>query len=54
MRPRRLPRRTRQAEERTRFVGDILEIGEATTFADDVEQISMLAAGGVELMWNCT
>ena len=40
-------RRTRHAQERTRFIGDIVELVEAATFADDVEQIAMLAAGGV-------
>ena len=37
----------RQAEERTRLIGDVLEVDQAAAFADDVEQIAMLAGGGV-------
>ena len=44
----------RQAEERTRLIGDILEVDQAAAFADDVEQVAMLAGGRVCLMFNCT
>ena len=44
----------RQAEERARLVGDVLEIGQAAAFADHVEQVAMLAGGRVRLMFNCT
>ena len=37
----------RQAEERTRLIGDVLEVDQAAAFADHVEQIAMLAGGGV-------
>ena len=37
----------RQAEEASGLVGDIVEIDKAAAFADDVEQIAMLACGGV-------
>ena len=36
-----------QAQEATRLVGDIVEIEKAAAFADDVEQIAVLARGGV-------
>ncbi len=32
-----------QAEKASRFIGDVGEIGEAAVFADDVEQIAMIA-----------
>ena len=35
--------RSRQAEKAPCFIGDVREIGEAAAFADDVEQIAMLA-----------
>jgi hypothetical protein len=41
---------SRQAEEASRFIGDLMEVGEATTLADDVEEIAMFAGGGVSLM----
>ena len=44
----------RQAEERTRLIGDVLEVEQAATFADDVKQVAMFAGGGVCLMFNCT
>ena len=37
----------RQAEEAPRLIGDVLEIDEATAFADHVEQVAMLARGRV-------
>ena len=36
-----------QAEEASRLVGDVVEVEKAAAFADDVEQIAMLAGGGV-------
>jgi hypothetical protein len=36
-----------QAEERTRLIGDVLEVDQAAAFADDVEQVAMFAGGGV-------
>jgi hypothetical protein len=44
----------RQAQEPARFVGNVAEVDEAAGLADDVEQIAMLAGGGVGLMFNCT
>ena len=44
----------RQAEERSCLVGHVLEVDQATAFADDVEEIPMIAGGGVGLMFNCT
>ena len=37
----------RQAEEGAGLVGDVLEVDQAAALADDVEQIAMLAGGGV-------
>ena len=37
----------RQAEEASRLVGDVVEVEKAAALADDVEQIAMLAGGGV-------
>ncbi|GEM_PF-4184552 len=37
----------RETEETARFLGHILEIDEAKRLADDVEQIAMVAGGGV-------
>ena len=39
--------RARQAEERARLIGDILEVDQAAAFADHVEQIAMLGRGGI-------
>ncbi len=39
-----------QAEKAPCFIGDVGEIGEAAAFADDVEQIAMLADCRVRLM----
>ena len=44
----------RQAEERTRLVGDVLEVDQAAAFANHIEQVAMFAGGGVGLMFNCT
>ena len=44
----------RQAEERTRLIGNVLEVDQAAAFADDVEQVAMFAGGGFGLMFNCT
>jgi hypothetical protein len=43
-----------QAEKAPCFVGDVGEFGQAAAFADDVEQIAMLAGRRVGLMFNCT
>ena len=43
-----------QAKEAAGFVGDIVEVDEAAAVANDVQQIAMLAGGGVGLMFNCT
>jgi hypothetical protein len=45
---------SRQAEEAPGLNGDVVEIDKAAARADDVEQIAMLAGGGVGLMFNCT
>jgi hypothetical protein len=45
---------TRQAEEGSGFRDDIGEVDEAAALANYVEQIAMLAGGGVLLMCNCT
>jgi hypothetical protein len=37
----------RQAEEGSSFIGDVLEVDQAAGFPDDVEQVAMLASGGV-------
>ena len=41
---------SRQAEEASRLIGDVVEVDQATTLADDVEKIAMFAGGGVSLM----
>ena len=50
-RPSRFPRRLRvragQAQEASRLVGDVAEVEKAAAFADDVEEIAMLAGRGV-------
>ena len=43
----RLGLRVRQAEEAARLIGDVLEVDQAAAFPDDVEQVAMLAGGGV-------
>jgi hypothetical protein len=45
--PMRLRLGMRQAEEGSRLVGDVLEVDQAAAFPDDVEQVAMLASGGV-------
>ena len=45
---------SRQAEEASCLIGDVVEVDQATTLADDVEEIAMFAGGGVGLMFNCT
>jgi hypothetical protein len=42
--------RSRQAEEAPGLIGDVVEVGKAAAFADDVEEIAVLAGGGVGLM----
>jgi len=42
--------RARQGQEAARLVGDVVEIQKAAAFADDVEEIAVLAGGGVGLM----
>jgi hypothetical protein len=42
------------AEKAPCFIGDIGKVGKAAAFADDVEQIAMLAGRRVRLMFNCT
>ena len=37
----------RQAQEAPRLVGDVVEVEKAAAFADDVEQVAVLAGGGV-------
>jgi hypothetical protein len=44
----------RQAEEGSRLVEDVAQAIEATVERDEVEEIAMLAGGGVGLMFNCT
>jgi hypothetical protein len=41
---------SRQAEEASCLVGDVMEVGKAAAVADDVEEIAVLAGGGVGLM----
>ena len=41
----------RQAEEAPRLIGDVLEIDEATAFADHVEQVAVLRRGGIDYKW---
>ena len=41
------PARVAAGEEASCLVGDVLEVDEAAAFADDVEQVAMLAGGGV-------
>ena len=43
-----------QAEKAPCFIGDVGEIGEAAAFADDVEQIAMLAGRRVGPFSGCT
>ena len=43
-----------QAQKAAGFVGDIVEVDEAAALANDVQQIAMLAGGGVALMFKCT
>ena len=38
---------SRQAEEASCLIGDVMEVDEATTLADDVEEVAMFAGGGV-------
>ena len=38
---------TGQAQEASRLVGDVVEIEKAAAFTDDVEQIAVLAGGGI-------
>ena len=40
----------RQAQEAAGLVGDVVEVDEAAAFADDIEQVPMLAGRGVGLM----
>ena len=40
----------RQAEKGPRFVGNVREVGETQRSADDVEEIAVLAGGGIGLM----
>jgi hypothetical protein len=42
--------RMRQAQEVPSLVGDVLEVDQAAAFTNDVEQVAMLAGGGVGLM----
>ena len=44
---RRLRVRARQAQEAARLVGDVMEIEKAAALADHVEQVAVLARGGV-------
>ena len=44
----------RQAQKPASFVGDIAEVQETAALPNDVQQIAMLAGGGVGLMFNCT
>ena len=44
----------RQAQEAAGLFDDVMEIEKAAALANDVEQIAMLARGGVGLMFNCT
>ncbi|MGE0233487.1 MAG: hypothetical protein AB7S46_17055, partial [Flavobacteriaceae bacterium] len=46
--------RPRQAEEPSRFGLDIVEIIEVAGPTDNIEQVAMLAGGGIGLMFNCT
>ena len=45
---------SRQAQESSRLFSDIVEIDQAATFPDYVEQIAVLAGRGIRLMFNCT
>jgi hypothetical protein len=45
---------TRQAEKGSRLVESITQPVQATVHGDEVEEITMLAGGGVGLMFNCT
>jgi hypothetical protein len=46
--------RSRQAEEAPGLIGDIVEVGKTAAVADEVEEIAVLAGGGVGLMCSCT
>ena len=43
-----------QAEEHPRFIERVAQAIKPAVEGDEVEQIAMLAGGGVGLMFNCT
>ena len=40
----------REAQKTPGLIGDIVEVDEATTLPDNIEEIAMFSAGGVRLM----
>jgi hypothetical protein len=43
-----------QFQEASCLLGDLAEIAQAPAFADDIEEIAVLAGRGICLMFNCT
>ncbi|MFG1404301.1 hypothetical protein [Xanthobacter sediminis] len=43
-----------QSEEGLGLLGHVPEVDEVHGFANDIEDVAMLAGGGVGLMFNCT
>jgi hypothetical protein len=43
-----------QLQKAPRLLGDLAEATKPKAFADDVEEIAMLAGRGIGLMFNCT
>jgi hypothetical protein len=46
--------RSGQFQETPRLLGDLAEVTKVQAFANDVEEIAMLAGRGIGLMFNCT
>jgi len=46
--------RSWHGEKAPGFVGDVVEVDKATAFADDVEEITVVAGRRIGLMFNCT
>jgi hypothetical protein len=46
--------RSRHGEKAPGFVGDVVEVDQGTAFADDVEEIAVVAGRRIGLMFNCT
>jgi hypothetical protein len=43
-----------KAQKSPSFVSNVVEIGQVAGFANNVEQITMIAIGGIRLMFKCT